>query len=213
VKFLTFLILFLPAIPCFAQATHANWTGHYTPCDRHSDLLDHGHLDIAVRISTTNDALAEQFQNALEFWSSVVDLDWHEVNSEDCSMQLVDGTPALFDWCICMSARSQLPDREDFQGWIAFNPRFKLSKEEMFLDSVHEIGHVLGLAHNPDDSSVMFSFGVEKSAWLDVADLDALALRHVLRPGISGVHGKTHVPVKLPIRVADRGRRTISSTP
>lgn len=209
-KFLTVLLLLLPAVPSFAQATSANWTGQYAPCARHDDLRVPGHLDLAVKISTSNPALAEQFENALEFWGGVVDLDWHEVSAGDvCSMQLVDGTPSLFDWCVCMSARSQLPDRADFQGWIAFNPRFKLTREEMFLDAVHEIGHVLGLAHNPDDSSVMFSFGVAKSAWLDAADLNTLAARHTLRPAIAGLHA--NIMVRLPARAANR--RPAESTP
>jgi Matrixin len=228
VKFLTVLIFFLPVIPSPAQeslasnsvahpthpaaalpAAPANWTGKYAPCERHDDLLSHGHLDLAARISTANAALAEQFENALDFWSGILDLDWHEVDATDeCSMQLVDGTPSLFNWCVCMSARAQLPDREDFQGWIAFNPRYKLSKDAMFLDSVHEIGHVLGLAHNPDESSIMASFGVdERSARLDAADLDELALRHTLRLGIMGPRGWTNVIVRLPHRIAEHASR------
>lgn len=222
-KFLTVLIPLLLAIPSVAQeslpnkiaraslakATPANWTGKFAPCERHDDLLSHDHLDLAVRISTANAALAEQFENALDFWSSVVDLDWHEVGADDeCSMQLVDGTPSLFNWCVCMSARSQLPDRDGFEGWIAFNPRYKLSKDAMFLDSVHEIGHVLGLAHSPDESSIMFSFGdEERSAWLDAADLNDLALRHALRPGIPESRGKLSVVVRRPHRYAEHARR------
>jgi hypothetical protein len=213
VKFLTVLIFFLPVVPSFAQespahtslstANSANWTGKYAPCERHDDLLSHDHLDLAVKISTANPVLAEQFENALDFWSGILDLDWHEVGATDeCSMQLLDGTPSLFNWCVCMSARSQLPDREDFQGWIAFNPRYKLSKDAMFLDSVHEIGHVLGLAHNSDESSIMFSFGLdERPAWLDAADLVELAVRHTLRLGIIGPRGGMNVIVRPPNRV------------
>jgi hypothetical protein len=224
VKLPTVLIFFLPVVHSLAQesrapnslalaslptAIPANWTGKYAPCERHDDLLRHAHLDLAVRISTTNTVLAEQFENALDFWSGILDLDWHEVGATDeCSMQLVDGTPSVFNWCTCMSARSQLPDREDFQGWIAFNPRYKLSKDAMFLDSVHEIGHVLGLAHNPDESSIMFSFGLdERSARLDSADLDELALRHTLRRGIMGAGSRMNVTVRLPHRVAEHTRR------
>jgi hypothetical protein len=224
VKLLTVLIFFLPVVPSLAQeslapnslaqaslptAIPANWTGKYAPCERHGDLLSHDYLDLAVRISTANGILAEQFENALDFWSGILDLDWHEVGAtDDCSMQLLDGTPSLFNFCVCMSARSQFPDRDGFQGWIAFNPRFKLSKNVMFLDSVHEIGHVLGLAHNPDESSIMFWFGlVGKSAWLDAADLDELALRHTLRDGIMSPRGKMKVIVRLPHRVAEHTRR------
>src|ERR1700733_14642602 len=97
-KFLPVLILFLPAIPSLAQETlssngfppaslptataiPANWTGKYAPCERHDDLLGHHHLDLAVRISTANAVLAEQFENALDFWSAILDLNGHGVRT------------------------------------------------------------------------------------------------------------------------------------
>ena len=92
-----------------AEGAPANWDGKYAPCSRHSDLLSRDHLDLTVRFSTSNAVLAQQFARALDFWTGVIDLEWHETDSEDCSIQLVDGTPALFDFCACMSARSQLP--------------------------------------------------------------------------------------------------------
>jgi hypothetical protein len=99
-------------------------------------------------------------------------------------MQVVDGTPALFDFSSSLSAKAQLPDRPAFQGWIAFNPAVRRSERQMFLDSVHEIGHVLGLPHNTRPSSVMFYLGLDKAASLDARDLDNLALRHQLRPEV-----------------------------
>jgi hypothetical protein len=164
-----------------SAAAPANWGGSYAPCSRHSDLLRRQHMDLAVRISTSDAVLAQQFERAMNFWAGVLDLEWHETDSEDCAIQLVDGTPLLFDFCACMSARSQLPDRPAFEGWIAFNPRLKLTKQQMFLDSVHEIGHLLGLPHNPSEASVMFSFGEDDAALLDATDLDHLAARHQLR--------------------------------
>ncbi len=148
-----------------------------------------------MRISTSNPILAEQFESAMEFWSGVLDLDWHEVDSDDCAIQLVDGTPSVFDFCSCLSARSQLPDRPAFQGWIAFNPRLKLTRQEMFLDAVHEIGHLFGLTHNPNDSSVMFAFELDKAALLDAVDLAALASRHQLRPDLAFTKGGVRVTV------------------
>jgi hypothetical protein len=142
-------------------------------------------LDLPVRISTSNAELARQFENAMGFWQRVLDLEWYKVDSEGCAIQLVDGAPSLFDFCSCLSARSQLPDRPAFQGWIAFNPLLKLTKHEMFLDSVHEIGHLLGLPHNPDSSSVMFAFELDKAATLSAVDLDNLAARHQLRADVA----------------------------
>ena len=154
-------------------------------------------MDLAVRISTSNAELAQQFARALDFWTGVLDLEWHETDSEDCAIQLVDGAPALFDFCTCMSARSHLPDRTAFEGWIAFNPRLKLTEQQMFLDSVHEIGHLLGLPHNPSAASVMSSFGDEDSASLDATDLDHLAARHQLRVSLRA-GGVRDVPVIVP---------------
>jgi hypothetical protein len=206
VKTLTVFVFLLPLTGFgIAEASPPNWSGRYAPCDRHAELLNQDNVDLAVRISTTNTVLAQQFAKAMDFWTGVLDLGWHAVDSEECSMQLVDGTPALFDWCTCMSARSQFPDRSGFEGWIAFNPRLKLTKQEMFLDSVHEIGHLLGLPHNPSESSVMYSFGLDKAAALDAADLDALAARHKLRSALLKKGSVTQVRVVAPGQTAGRG--------
>ncbi len=193
-KTLAVLFFLLPAAGYgVSEAASANWSGRYSPCNRHTDLLNSQHVDLGVRILTSNPLLAEQFARAMEFWSGVLDIDWHEEASDDCAIQVVDGTPSLFDFCMCLSARAQSPDQPAFQGWIAFNPRMKLSKEEMFLDSVHEIGHLLGLQHNPNETSVMFYFGMEKVVSLDAADLRSLSMRHQLRQSLAAV-----VPVRAP---------------
>ncbi len=82
-------------------------------------------MDLRVKVSTSNLALARQFKRAMDFWSEILDIDWHEVVSEDCSIQLVDGTPEVFAFgggCSCAVARSQFPEEPGFQGWVAFNP-------------------------------------------------------------------------------------------
>ena len=178
-----------------------NWTGNYPPCNSHQNLVSLEHVDLGVRISTSNPVLARQFEEAMEFWSEIIDFDWHEDDSRTCSIELVDGAPELFESpgsCTCVSARSQIPDRQLFQGWIAFNPAAKLTEREMFKVSVHEIGHLLGLPHNPSGSSVMYFFELDGSGSLDAADLDVLAKRHRLRPGILEKGSVPIAPIAIP---------------
>jgi len=169
-----------------AAAAPPNWTGEFAPCQRTPDLLSLDPVDLGVRISTSNNLLARQFLRAMDFWTGVVDLQWHPVDSRECSIQLVDGTPDLFD-ASGIAARSQFPDRPGFEGWIAFNPGSRLTADEMFRISVHEIGHLLGLPHNPSGSSVMFFLDLDRSPSLDSADLDALASRHRLRASFASI--------------------------
>ncbi len=195
------IVLLLAAGAALAETSSQNWSGDYAPCNHHNDVLSREHLDLGVRISTSNALLAREFERAVDFWRGVLDLDWHEEDSLNCSIQLVDGAPELFrltGGCACISARSQIPDLPAFEGWIAFNPAAKLTAKEMFKVSVHEIGHLLGLPHNPSGSSVMFSFGLDGFGLLDAADLDALASRHKLRPSILEKGSVKITPLTIP---------------
>ena len=160
----------------------ANWTANYPPCDRHSELLKHGRMSLGVRLGTANQLLARQFKLALDFWATVVDLDWHEDDTQNCSMELVDGKRELFEpEPENMAARSQFPNRRGFRGWIVFNPEVPLNQAELYRISVHEIGHMLGLRHSSNTLSLMYGLDLECSETLDAADLAALAAHHKLR--------------------------------
>lgn len=176
-------LLFFLASLGLATAAPPNWSGDYRPCHGYPDLLKREHVELGVRIATSNAALARQFAKAVEFWSGIVDFDWHEADA-GCSMQVVDGAPELFG-ATGTVARSQYPDRDKFQGWIAFNPRVPLSDRDLFLISVHEIGHLLGLPHNPRGASVMFFLQLDGSAEVDASDLLLLQSKHKLRDGVS----------------------------
>lgn len=177
---LTLLLL----VPCLsfadAKSPLANWSANYPPCNRHSELLRQEHMDLGVRMATANQVLAQQFGRAMDTWASILDMDWHEDGTQNCSIQLVDGERQLFQLAV-IAARSQLPDRPDFYGLVAFNPGQTLSASELYQLSLHEIGHLLGLEHSSNARSVMYRFALEGQEWLDLTDLTALAKRHKLR--------------------------------
>jgi len=143
-------------------------------------------MTLGVRIATANPALAEQFKSAMDFWAKVLDLTWHQDDSENCSIELIDGQRKLFEPVPDnMVARSQFPDRLAFEGWIVFNPAVTLTKSELYRISVHEIGHMLGLHHNPNTRSLMYDLDLECSEVLDATDLASLAAHHKLRTSLT----------------------------
>jgi hypothetical protein len=176
------ILLWLLVPGLLAAEPAANWSADFPPCNHRSELLKHGPLNLGVRFNTNNLVLAKQFRRAMDFWASVLDLEWHEDSTENCSMELSDGALDLFEPAPHnMVARSQFPDRRDFQGWIVFNPVVTLTPAESYRISVHEIGHMLGLKHNSNTRSVMYDLDLECSQELDAADMALLRTRHKLR--------------------------------
>ncbi|MEO8051228.1 MAG: matrixin family metalloprotease [Acidobacteriota bacterium] len=159
-----------------------NWRANFPPCKQHSELLKQGPMNLGVRVATANPVLAEEFRAAMNFWAEILDLQWHEESTQNCSIEVVDGQRWLFaPEPENMAARSQFPDRSDFEGWIAFNAAVPLNKMEFYRIAVHEIGHMLGLQHSLNVKSLMYGFDLDDSQSLDPADLAALASRHKLR--------------------------------
>jgi hypothetical protein len=155
------------------------WTGPYPVCDGHTEVLKREPMNLGVRFSTSNPRLAVEFARAMTFWASILEMNWHEEDNRACAIQVVDGDPGLFR--PAEAARAQFPGTPAFQGWIAFNSRVSLPSNDLFLIAVHELGHVLGLPHSSNVSSVMYFLALDGPVFLDSADLAALAARHRLR--------------------------------
>jgi hypothetical protein len=169
-------LLFLFAISALPES---NRIGPYTVCKQHAELLKRDRLELGVRMDTANPVLAKQFRRALNFWTSVLDMRWHEEHSDACALQLTDAEPGSLDASI--AAQAQDPESPDFQGSIDFNAAVTLTETEMYYYSVHEIGHLLGLDHNPNPWSVMYFEDAAGPERLDLTDLKALAAFHRLR--------------------------------
>jgi len=167
--------------PLFVEtaALPGSWGGDYGPCDRHDELLKTGRLRLRVRFSISDPQLTRAFTRALDFWATVLDMEWRSEDGRECSIHVFTGDARLFP--AAETARAQFPDGSAFQGWVAFNPKIVLSEDEQYLVSVHELGHIFGLPHNPSARSIMFFLAVPRPFWLNAADVEALAARHKLR--------------------------------
>jgi len=156
-----------------------DWTGPYHACDEHAELSKTGHMSLGVRFATSKTGVATAFARAMSFWAQVLDMEWHTENGRECAIQVVDGHAGLFE--SAQSARAQFPTAQSFQGWIAFNPRMTLPADKLFTTAIHEIGHLLGLPHSTNPSSVMYFLQLDGPVCLDSADISALTARHKLR--------------------------------
>jgi hypothetical protein len=156
-----------------------DWTGPYFTCDGHAELSKPDHMSLGVRFATSKPQVANAFARAMSFWAAVLDMEWHTEYSHECAIQVVDGHAGLFE--PAQSARAQFPTAQSFQGWIAFNPGITLPSNELFTTAVHEIGHLLGLPHSTNPSSVMYFLQLDGPVCLDSTDVSALAARHKLR--------------------------------
>jgi hypothetical protein len=175
-------LLALLAFSCLAQ--QPNWAGPYKPCLNNAELKKAGHMTIGVRYDIADRVVIQQFRRAFAFWAKLSDADFRDEQSTCCAVTIVDGTKAVPPHNTAIVARAQFPDRLNFQGWIAVDPRVGsyLADDEAIAIWIHEIGHLLGLKHNPSATSVMYCVDADQSSKLDSADFRALTLLHALRP-------------------------------
>lgn len=144
-------------------------------CGRHSELQKHGHLSIGVRFDTGNRQLHKQFARAMNFWQTILDMDWHvDNNPATCVIEVIESKVGFAADDIAMA----YPDT----GVIAFTPAFEWSDKGRREVAFHEVAHLMGLAHNPNDLSVMGPYqGDESILFLDSHDIAALSRLHALR--------------------------------
>jgi hypothetical protein len=140
-------------------------------------------MSVGVRYDVSDEVIIQQFHRAFEFWARILDADFYDEQSHSCAVAVVNATTALLN-SSSVVARAQLPDRSDFQGLVAIDPdvRKHLDDGEAVATWIHEIGHLVGLKHNPSSESLMYFLNVDSKSTLDSNDLRRLALLHALRP-------------------------------
>jgi hypothetical protein len=143
-------------------------------CPRSRELDKAAHLNLNVHFATRNPLLEREFKRALNFWSSVLDMQWHKASGKTCDVELIDGKPELFEPLdVALVLHST--------GTVAFARRADLNEGELYIVCVHELGHLFGLNHNPSPESVMFYIDLRGNEVLDSYDIATLARHHRLR--------------------------------
>lgn len=144
-------------------------------------------MDVGVRFDTSSGAETKAIRRALVFWTTILDMNFHDQADGSCALAVVDATPGLLHENNDV-ARAQFTDWDNFQGWVAFDPHMAeyMSEDELYATAVHELGHIFGLFHSNHPSSVMFYIDADATSMLDDADVKALATRHALRRYVRG---------------------------
>jgi len=91
----TKIFFLLPLAAYSAIAEPSNWTGPYKPCLNSAELRKTGHMTIGVRYDVSDRRIIHQFHRAFDFWSNILDAEFHDDPSTSCSIAIVDGTKAL----------------------------------------------------------------------------------------------------------------------
>lgn len=143
-------------------------------------------MSLGIKLHVTNPVLRQQFGRAMDFWASLLDMEWHHDETPNCAIHVSYGAPETFD--ADDIAQADDPDSDTFRGEIAFNPLSGMTPFQAYLVSVHEIGHLLGLDHNPSPSSVMHAVYLDGPERVERADIAVLSARHRMRhPNIDTV--------------------------
>ena len=184
-----FASLLAACLGCAAPMTagaqpRTNWSNSDAACARYNDLRNRVLGSIGIKIDTSG-PWATGFRRAIAFWNGVLAVNFHEETElSACAVRVIDGDRAILHDGIV--ARAQIPEWRDFRGKIAVRPALanQLSSTEIYGIAVHELGHLLGLKHNPSPESVMYFFDVNGDEVLDVHDLVALSRHHKVRPSV-----------------------------
>lgn len=141
-------------------------------CENAAALRWSRHLQLGVRFSTHDPRIVEQMSRALDRWSEITDMSWHRDDGQTCSIDIEDGK---------FIGEDEIAEARAQDGSVTFASVGELTAEEVFIAAFHEIGHLLGLQHNPSPRSVMYWIDIRGDEVLDGSDMRALATMHLLR--------------------------------
>ena len=168
-------------------------------CENAASLKSSRHLELGVRFSTHDQRIIQQTSYALKRWSEIADMAWHRDETDACSIDVEESKSIAAD---------EIAEANATNGSIIFASAAGLTANELFITAFHEIGHLLGLQHNPNPRSVMYWIDIRGDEVLDKLDMHNLATAHALRPACSDEEICEILPHVSPVRSAANETRT-----
>ena len=165
-----------------------------TPCRNYNELRNTGHMSIGVLLLIENQRMRAATGEALNRWSRLIDMEWHEDRTSTCALTIVEAPEAGFKYysgdrlianIAPRTARAQLPQNAGtFKGIIFVNTARLLSLDKYWMaDAVqHEIGHLLGYnSHSDNPRSIMYWNVTGDNQKLQKEDLKVIGRYHKRR--------------------------------
>jgi len=174
-----------------ATDLHLNNLAFNTPCLKYNELRNAGHMDIGVLLVVKDERVRAATSEALNRWSQVIDMTWHEDRTSTCALTIVEAPVAGFryysgDRLVTnippRTARAQLPQNADtFKGIVFVNTARLLSLDKYWMADAmqHELGHLFGYnSHSDNPRSIMYWNVTGDNQKLQKEDVKVIARYH-----------------------------------
>lgn len=155
---------------------HIAFSPSPSPCHNSNELLKAGPMQIGVRFRSMTPETTLNAARALDYWSSVLDMKWYEDESDSCAIDLEPHQWSHKGDSFTIGEAS-IGGLDGFDGVLLYSSRPKEATTALF---IHELGHIFGLKHSKDESSVMYWLSGDDRLTLSDGDKQALCRRHTL---------------------------------
>jgi Matrixin len=174
------------------------WLFPHPYCHEYKQLLSHEPMNIGVRFDTRDPHVVAIFEAELDRLAETVALTWRVDQSHNCALEVRElplrKRKANRQGYI-QSGGAHIGGTRNFDGRLYYHPA--LAHQPDLPESFrHELGHLMGLQHNPSVDSIMYWLTFSgRGTEFDQRDLAALSQRHKLRESAQAAQLPNPTPI------------------